>query len=97
MPCYRIALIGRARKGIANPRAALSAAMMCRRLGSQHKDPLAAAAAHRIEAAVGKALQDPKARTPDIGGAATTRAAGDAVIKACQAEEIEWTSRSFVT
>ena len=71
-------------KGIANPTAAiLSAAMMCRWLGSQHKDPLAAAAAHRIEAAVGKALKDPKARTPDIGGAATTRAGSDAVIKAC--------------
>jgi hypothetical protein len=40
MPYYRIALIGRASKGIANP-------------------------------------------TPDIGGAATTRAASDAVIKAC--------------
>ncbi|HWN54199.1 MAG TPA: isocitrate/isopropylmalate dehydrogenase family protein [Methylomirabilota bacterium] len=71
-------------KGMANPTATiLSAAMMCRWLGRQHKDPLAAAAADRIEAAVGKALQDPKGRTPDIGGAATTRAASDAVIKAC--------------
>jgi 3-isopropylmalate dehydrogenase len=71
-------------KGIANPTATiLSAAMMCRWLGRQHRDPLAAAAADRIEAAVGKALQDPKARTPDIGGAATTRGATDAVIKAC--------------
>ena len=56
---------------------------MCRWLGRQHRDPLAAAAADRIEAAVGKALQDPTGRTPDIGGAATTRAASDAVIKAC--------------
>ncbi len=70
-------------KGIANPMATiLSAAMMCRWLGAHHKDPLVTAAADRIEAAVGRALQDRKARTRDIGGAATTRAAADAVIKA---------------
>jgi isocitrate/isopropylmalate dehydrogenase len=62
--------------------AILSAAMMCRRLGAQDKDPLATAAGDRIEAAVTKALQDPRARTRDIGGEASTRAAGDAVIKA---------------
>jgi 3-isopropylmalate dehydrogenase len=70
-------------KGIANPMAAiLSAAMMCRWLGAQHKDSRAAAAGDRIEAAVAKALQDPKSRTRDIGGKASTRAAGDAVITA---------------
>jgi 3-isopropylmalate dehydrogenase len=56
--------------------------MMCRWLGAHDKDPLATAAGNRIEAAVAKALQDPKARTRDIGGEASTRAAGDAVIKA---------------
>lgn len=70
-------------KGVANPTAAiLSAAMMCRWLGAQHRDPLATAAGDRIEAAVAKALQDPRARTRDIGGAASTRGAGEAVIKA---------------
>ena len=56
--------------------------MMCRWLGAQHKDPLAIAAGDRIEAAVAKALQDPRTPTRDIGGEASTRAAGDAVIKA---------------
>jgi 3-isopropylmalate dehydrogenase len=70
-------------KGIANPMATiLSAAMMCRWLGAQHKDTRVAAVGDRIEAAVAKALQDPKARTRDIGGEASTRAAGDAVITA---------------
>jgi 3-isopropylmalate dehydrogenase len=70
-------------KGIANPMATiLSAAMMCRWLGAQHKDPRVTAVGDRIEAAVAKALQVPKARTRDIGGEASTRAAGDAVIKA---------------
>ncbi len=70
-------------KGIANPMATiLAAAMMCRWLGAQHKDARVVAVGDRIEAAVAKALQDPKARTRDIGGEASTRAAGDAVIKA---------------
>jgi isocitrate/isopropylmalate dehydrogenase len=41
-----------------------------------------AAAGDRIEAAVAKALQEPGARTRDIGGSASTRAAGEAVIRA---------------
>jgi len=69
-------------KGIANPIATiLSAAMMCRWLAGQHKDPVTARAADRIEAAVAKALTDPRARTRDIGGAASTREAADAVIR----------------
>jgi isocitrate/isopropylmalate dehydrogenase len=41
------------------------------------------AAGDRIEAAVAKACQEPGARTRgDIGGNATTRAAGEAVIRA---------------
>jgi isocitrate/isopropylmalate dehydrogenase len=40
------------------------------------------AAGDRIEAAVAKALQEPEARTRDIGRNATTRAASEAVIRA---------------
>jgi 3-isopropylmalate dehydrogenase len=70
-------------RGIANPLATiLSAAMMCRWLGERYGDPLALAAAGRIEAAVAKALADPRARTRDIGGTATTRECADAVIRA---------------
>jgi 3-isopropylmalate dehydrogenase len=69
--------------GLANPMAAiLSAAMMCRWLGQQHDDPVAANAAERIDAAVAAAVTRPHARTRDIGGAATTREAADAVIAA---------------
>jgi len=39
------------------------------------------AAGDRIETAVAKARQEPEARTRDIGGNATTRAAGEAVIR----------------
>lgn len=61
-------------QGKANPLATiLSAAMMLRySLGQM-------AAADRIETAVGKALTD-GLRTADLGGSATTREAGDAVI-----------------
>jgi isocitrate/isopropylmalate dehydrogenase len=41
-----------------------------------------AAAGDCIEAAVANAVQEPGARTRDIGGNATTRAAGEAVIRA---------------
>jgi isocitrate/isopropylmalate dehydrogenase len=41
-----------------------------------------AAAGDRIEAAVAKALQEPGARTRDIDENATTRAVGEAVIRA---------------
>jgi 3-isopropylmalate dehydrogenase len=70
-------------RGLANPVAAiLSAAMMCRWLGQQHEDPGIAHAAERIETAVAGALTDPRARTRDIGGHASTCAATDAVIAA---------------
>jgi 3-isopropylmalate dehydrogenase len=81
-PCHGSApdIAGR---GVANPIAAiLSAAMMCRWLGLQHHDPAAARAADRIEAAVARALADPRTHTCDIGGAASTRAAADAVLGA---------------
>jgi isocitrate/isopropylmalate dehydrogenase len=40
------------------------------------------AAGDRIETAMAKARQEPGARTRDIGGNATTRAAGEVVIRA---------------
>lgn len=63
-------------QGKANPAAAiLSAAMLLRHsLGE-------GAAADRIEAAVAKVVAD-GVRTPDLGGTATTRAMGDAVLAA---------------
>jgi 3-isopropylmalate dehydrogenase len=70
-------------KGVANPIAAiLSAAMMCRWLGLQHRDPVVTAAADRIDAAVARALTDSRAHTHDIGGSASTRRCADAVIEA---------------
>jgi isocitrate/isopropylmalate dehydrogenase len=48
---------------------------------AQHKDARAAAS-DRIEAAVAKALQESGACTRALGGTATTRAAGEAVIRA---------------
>ncbi len=70
-------------KGIANPIAAiLSAAMMCRWLGLQHRDPSVTAAADRIDAAVARALIDSRAHPRDIGGSASTRRCADAVIEA---------------
>ena len=69
--------------GLANPIAAiLSAAMMCRWLGQREHDPAAARAAERIDAAVARAVADPRSRTRDVGGSASTREAADAVIKA---------------
>jgi 3-isopropylmalate dehydrogenase len=63
-------------QGKANPCAAiLSAAMMLRHSLD------AGAAADRIEAAVSAALAT-GVRTPDLGGTATTRAMGDAVLAA---------------
>jgi len=81
-PCHGTApdITGR---GIANPIAAiLSAAMMCRWLGRQHRDPAVTAAADRIDAAVARALTDSRAHTRDIGGSASTRRCADAVIEA---------------
>ncbi len=69
--------------GLANPVAAiLAAAMMCRWLGQREHDPAIARAAERIDAAVARAVADPRARTRDVGGSASTREAADAVIKA---------------
>ena len=35
-----------------------------------------------VERAVDTALQDPSGRTPDLGGAASTAQAGDAIVRA---------------
>lgn len=63
-------------KGIANPLAAiLSAKMML-----DHLDYAKSAA--RMQSAVAKVLKDGKARTPDLGGTATTTQMADAVLAA---------------
>lgn len=63
-------------KGIANPVAQiLTAAMMLDHLGEN-------AAAAAIDRSVDRALADPTARTPDLGGSATTEQLGAAVIEA---------------
>jgi tartrate dehydrogenase/decarboxylase/D-malate dehydrogenase len=60
-------------RGIANPMAQLlSAALMLRHLGAD-------SSAARLERAVRQALRDPAARTPDIGGTASTLEAAAAV------------------
>ena len=63
-------------QGIANPIAAVwTAAMMLDHLGETE-------AAGLIERAMEAALTDPAARTRDLGGTASTREAGDAVVRA---------------
>ncbi len=70
-------------KGIANPFAMiLSAGMLLAWLGDRHADASARAAGERIEKAVGAVLAKGHAKTRDIGGTATTRQVGDAVLKA---------------
>ena len=70
-------------EGIANRFAMiLSAAMLLRWLGDRHADIAARAAAERIEKAVGAVLAKGHTKTRDIGGAATTREVGDAVLGA---------------
>ena len=65
-------------KGIANPIAAVwTAAMMLEHLGETE-------AAGLIERAMEAALADDAARTRDLGGTASTRAAGDAVVVAIE-------------
>ncbi len=65
-------------KGIANPVAQiLTAAMMLDHLGETQ-------AAMAIEQAIERALADPGARTPDLGGSATTRGSADAIIAALE-------------
>lgn len=72
-----------AKQGVANPVAAiLSGAMLLEYLADRHDDPSPHEAARRIEAAVAAALAAREARTADIGGAATTLAATEAILRA---------------
>ena len=66
-------------RGIANPIGQVwTAAMMLEHLGQ-------ADAAAAIVRAIEAALQTPQGRTPDLGGAATTRSATDAILEAFDA------------
>ena len=68
-------------RGVANPMAQLlSAAMMLRHLGAEN-------AAARLERAVREALRNPAARTPDIGGPASTIEAAQAVRSALESAD----------
>ena len=68
---------------MANPVATiLSAAMMLRWLGHRHRDGQALAAAERLDGAVEEVLAEPKAGTPDIGGAMTTGELGREIASA---------------
>ncbi len=68
-------------KGIANPTGEiLSVALLLNWLGERHEDQAALAVAERLERALTRALRDPGSRTPDLGGTATTREVGDAII-----------------
>lgn len=70
-------------KGIANPLAMiLSAAMLLQWLGDRRGDAAAKGAAERIEGAVATVLARGNVITRDIGGDATTREVGDAVLGA---------------
>jgi 3-isopropylmalate dehydrogenase len=73
-------------KGIANPVATiLSAGMMLDWLGRRSDDRSALRAAGWIEEAVAAALRDGSGLTRDLGGAAGTTEAGDAVLRALDA------------
>ncbi len=67
-------------KGIANPYAMIvSGQMLMDWLGRKHAEPKAVAAAELMEHAVERVIRERTALTGDLGGAATTRAMGDAI------------------
>jgi 3-isopropylmalate dehydrogenase len=73
-------------KGIANPLATiLSAGLMLEWLAQRDGNDDAASAAARLEAAVGAVTRAGHVLTPDLGGAGTTDAVGDAVVAALDA------------
>ena len=73
-------LIIRAGEGIANPIGAFwTATMMLEHIGEKP-------AAERLMRAVERVTADPSLHTPDLGGAATTRAVTDATIAAIHGE-----------
>jgi tartrate dehydrogenase/decarboxylase/D-malate dehydrogenase len=68
-------------KGVANPVATVwAAAMMLDHLG--HPE-----AARAVERAIDRVLSDPKARTPDLGGPASTREATEGIVQAVTAAD----------
>jgi 3-isopropylmalate dehydrogenase len=72
-------------RGVANPHATiLSAAMLLDWLGVLHGDEAATTWGRRVEAAVRDALARAEGRTVDLGGNASTIAAGDAVLAALE-------------
>jgi 3-isopropylmalate dehydrogenase len=70
-------------QGVANPLATiLSTALLLDWVGGRRDDPLARRAARWVDHAVAAALADGSAHTADLGGGASTAAAGDAVLAA---------------
>ena len=70
-------------KNVANPLAMiLSARMLLEWLGERHQDAVASEAAERLERAVVRALEQGRAQTRDLGGAASTTESAAAVIAA---------------
>ena len=70
-------------RGVANPLATiLSAALLLDWVGERRGDGLARTAAGWLERAVAAVLADGSGHTADLGGAASTAAAGDAVLAA---------------
>jgi len=73
-------------RGIANPYAMImSGKMLFDWLATKHGEPRAAAAGRLIEQAMEKVIADPRHRTRDLGGSASTREMGDAVAAAVRA------------
>jgi 3-isopropylmalate dehydrogenase len=72
-------------RNVANPLAMiLSVAMMCDWLAEKHAEARAAQAAQAIHAAVQRVLAERRCLTPDLGGRASTRDVGRAVIDALE-------------
>jgi 3-isopropylmalate dehydrogenase len=72
-------------RNVANPYAMImSGQMLLAWLARKHNDRKAAAAASRIEAAVGRVIAEGKHLTRDLGGPATTTQMGDAIAAAVQ-------------
>ena len=70
-------------KGIANPYAMIiSGQMLLAWLGHKHAQQKAIEAAEVIERAVERVIREAKTLTPDLGGKASTRQMGDAIVAA---------------
>jgi 3-isopropylmalate dehydrogenase len=70
-------------KGIANPYAlVMSGKMLLEWLARKHAEPKAVEAAHLIDTAMGRVIDEASRLTPDLGGKATTAQMGDAIAAA---------------